>query len=69
MITVTKKSDPVVRMFQNRQLADVCLHYAGGGYTTKQTAAAMVARDKLVSTGKATLSGWRITMTPEVSNA
>lgn len=69
MITVTKKSDPVARMFQNRQLADVCLHYAGGGYTEKQTAAAMVARNKLESTGKATLSGWKITMTPEVTHA
>lgn len=69
MITVTNKSDPVVRMFQDRQLEDVCLHYAGGGYTTKQTATAMLARDKLMSTGKATLNGWQITMTPEVTHA
>lgn len=68
MISVMKKGDPVLRMFQDRQLEDVCLHYAGGGYTTKQTAAAMVARDKLLNSGKATLNGWKITMTPEVSD-
>lgn len=68
MISVMRKGGIAPRMFKNRQLADVCLHYAGGGYTEKQTAAAMVAGATLKSTGKTTFNGWKITMTPEVSD-
>lgn len=65
MITVTKGKD-FSRTFQNRQLADVCLHYAGGGYTASQTSAAMAALRTVMDGKSAKINGFKIVMTEDV---
>lgn len=64
MITVTK-GKVFSRTYDNCQLPDVCLHYAGGGYTAEQTAKAMVAQSELLSGNTAKLNGHKLVMTKE----
>jgi len=64
MITVTK-GKVFSRTYHNRQLPDVCLHYAGGGRTSTQTTKAMLAQNELLADGATKLNGHKLIMTKE----
>lgn len=64
MITVTK-GKVFSRTYDNCQLPDVCLHYAGGGFTQAQTAKAMLAQNELLVDGATKLNGHKLIMTKE----
>lgn len=59
MITVTKGKN-YVKTFPNNDIFDVCMHYAWGGYTAPQVAAAMVALRKLIDGKPGKINGFKI---------
>lgn len=65
MITVTRGKDgkDFKRTWPNNQIDDVCLNFAGGGWTAKQTEKAMIAKFELMWACKTKLCGYKIVMT------
>lgn len=69
MIKITQ--GPVVRTFPDNMLADICLEFAGGGYTSKQTIAAMTMQDALTRDGTVSLrrNGGQVVITMGADHA
>jgi hypothetical protein len=53
ILTITNSDRTFKKEFTDNLIPKVCLEVAGGGYTVKQTAKAMLLQNKLLTTGKA----------------
>ena len=61
MLTINKRN--IIRQFPDSLLPQICLQVCGGGYTTKQTADAMLLQSKVTERGYATYGKGRNVVT------